>query len=187
MATAGEAIYRTDVFASQNEQRITTTTDWADVFARRERREAGMPLLEPHWLTVRLMVDGGPVELSYMSFGDGLPAWADPVLESLAERWGTRQGWDSYHAKPTNRQLVVRLLNVLSELMRDDSRPPQITPLADGGVQAEWHDGRQDLEIVVRADEEPTYYYFDHDTGAEEEKDLESSYARVQDLIGELS
>ena len=38
-----------------------------------------------------------------------------------------------------------------------------------------------------RIHEEPTYYYFDHDTGAEEEKDLESSYAGVQDLIGELS
>lgn len=114
---------------------------------------------------------------------NSLPQWAYSALHSLAERWGAQPGWDSYHATPTNPQLVVKLLNLLSGLMQDDSLPPQITPLADGGVQAEWQHHGVHLEVVVPADEEPTYYYFNHRTNTEEEANLDANYARVQDLI----
>jgi hypothetical protein len=132
-------------------------------------------------------VDGEPIEFTYMSFDVGLPNWATPVLQSLAERWGAHAGWDSYQAKPTDRQLVVKLLNILSDLMQEGSATPHITPLADGGVQAEWHHQGKDLEIVVPADDDPTYYYFDHATNEEEEGDLDPNYAHVQDLIGRVS
>ena len=64
MASTAQPIYRTDVFACQNQRLITTSgsTQRADVFARRERRAAGIALPEPHRLTVRLSIDGDPVE-----------------------------------------------------------------------------------------------------------------------------
>ena len=71
--------------------------------------------------------------------------------------------------------------------MQQNYRPPQITPLADGGAQAEWHSAGQDLEIVVAANEEPVYYYFNQASGIEEEAAIELHYAHVQDLIGHLS
>jgi hypothetical protein len=160
-----------------------------EFFSRRERRVAALTLPEQRRITIALSIEGAPepIALTYTTPDPGLPQWAASVLQSLSIRWGARQGWDGYHAEPTNPQLVVKLLNILSDLMQQDYRPPQITPLADGGAQAEWHAGRQDLEIVVRADEEPAYYYFHQDSALEEEGDIEPKYAYVQDLIGRLS
>lgn len=189
MASAATSLDRTDVFAAQNQRMVTdaTTIQWADVFSRRERREMGIAIPIPRRLTVRLPIEGGPIEFTYMSFAAGLPQWASPVLQSISERWGAKPGWDSYRALPTNPQLVAKLLNILSDLMRGDFSPPQITPLADGGVQAEWHHGGQDLEIVVPALDDATYYYFNRETNEEEEAALNPNYARAQDLIGRLS
>jgi len=164
-----------------------TTTQWADVFSRRDRRETTISMPTLRRLTVRLSIEGGPIDFTYSSFDAGLPRWASPVLQSLSERWGARPGWDSYQAAPTNPQFVVKLLNILSDLMQENSLPPQITPLADGGAQAEWHQQAQDLEIVVPAVEDPTYYYFNRTTKEEEEAALDPNYAHVQDLIGHLS
>jgi hypothetical protein len=136
---------------------------------------------------VRLPIDGEFITFVYTTLDAGMPRWAGPVLQSLTERWGAQPGWDSYQAKPTNPQLVVKLLNILSGLMQDDSPPPQIIPLADGGVQAEWHNHGQDLEIVVPAEEEATYYYFNQLTNSEEENYVGSDYAHVQELVVRLS
>ena len=116
-------------------------------------------------------------------FGTLLPSWTPQVFQSLAARWGEKEGWDSYNAKPTDLQHVVKLLNYLTEVMLDDSAPPLITPLCDGGVQAEWHGNNANLEIVVPADEASTYYYYDAGTGDEEDAPLDPSIARVCDLI----
>jgi hypothetical protein len=182
------AFNRTDVFASQDRQEFANSASKqsADVFARRERGATTIEIPEPRRLPVRFSVDGEPIEFTYTSFGVGLPRWATPVLQSLAERWGAHAGWDSYQAKPTDRQLVVKLLNILSDLMRGEFQAPLITPLGDGGVQAEWHNQGIDLEIVVSAEDNPTFYYFNRVTKEEAEGDLEPNYARVQDLIGRV-
>ena len=191
MATLSQPIYRTDVFARQNQRIVTTSGSMqqADVFARRERRVAAITAPEQHRFTVALSIEGvsEPVELTYTTFERGLPEWAGPVLQSLSRRWGARPGWDGYRAEPTNSQLVVKLLNILSDLMQRNYGPPQITPLADGGAQAEWHSAGEDLEIVVRADEGPAYYYYNQASGVEEEANIEVNYAHVQDLIGRFS
>jgi hypothetical protein len=191
MATLPQPVYRTDVFAHQNLKVVTTSGAMqpTDFFSRRERRVAAITLPEQRRFTIALSIEGAsePVEFTYTTSDRGLPPWASAVLQSLSLRWGVRQGWDGYHAEPTNPQLAVKLLNILSDLMQQDFRPPQVTPLADGGAQAEWHSVGQDLEIVVRADEEPAYYYFNQTSGMEEEGDIEPKYAHVQDLIGRLS
>ena len=189
MATRAQAIYRTDVFAPQDQLVVTTSGSMqrADVFASRDRRAAVITLPVSQRLTVQLSVDGDPVAFTYTSVDNRLPHWAGPVLQSLSDRWGATVGCDSYGAQPTNPQLVAKLLNILSELMQPTYLPPQITPLADGGVQAEWHVLGRDLELVVAADGHPTYYYFDPGAGAEEEAEIDPNYARVQALIGDLS
>jgi hypothetical protein len=187
MASTADALYQTAVFGQKQVMVASSaSTEQADVFARRERNATLTTLPEPRRLIVRLAVDGKSIEFTYTTLGGGLPPWADPVLKSLSERWGARPGWDSYQARPTNQRLVVKLLNLLFDLLGDDSSSPQITPLADGGVQAEWHSRGQDLEIVVSADEEPSYYYFNGPMETEEEGDL-SNYAHIQDLITRLS
>jgi hypothetical protein len=161
----------------------------AEAFAPRERRVAAITVPESRRFSIGLSIEGvsGPIELTYTTSGRGLPPWVDAVLQSISLRWGVRKDWDGYRAEPTNPRLVVKLLNILSGLMQQNSSPPQITPLADGGAQAEWHCGKNDLEIVVPADEEPAYYYFNRASGEEEEDEIELRYAHVQDLIENLS
>lgn len=186
MSAVAEQRYNTSACTSQIRHLGTTaaTNQHADVFARDERQSTAFSLAERRPISIvvhpRL---GDPVVLTYLDFGTGLPAWADSVLHSLSERWGVKPGWDSYDAKATNREYVVRLLNYLSEVMQDTSTPPIITPLSDGGVQAEWHRQNKDLEIVVPADHPARYYYYSAATGEEEEEDLDSNHAHVQDLI----
>jgi hypothetical protein len=67
--------------------------------------------------------------------------------------------------------------------MRDSSLAPQITPLADGGVQSEWHRRHRDLEIIVYADGAPTYYFFDDVTKEQEDAAFAQHEVRIRDLI----
>lgn len=160
------------------------TTQHSDVFARRQRIPPAVSLPEPKCINVYLPIGDQTVPLTYLDYGAGLPSWVLPVLSSLVVRWGLQPGWDSYDSKPTNRQHVVRLLNHLSELLIDSSTPPVITPLSNGGVQAEWHRNNQDLEIVVPAGEPERYYYYNATTRAEEEEELGPQHlAHVRDLI----
>jgi len=183
------ALCGTDVFALQDFYPLTdpAATQWTDVLARRLRQASEISTPKPRRLEVILSIDAQPIRFAYTSFNGGLPGWAAPVLESLAERWGVQAGWDSYQAKPTNPQIVAKLLNIFSDLMREGSAVPTITPLADGGIQAEWHNHGRDLEIVVSVDACPTYYYYNHLTTSEEEGPLEPNYSHVQDLIEEVS
>ncbi len=175
--------------ARQNQRVIITPSSMqgAEIFARRERRAAAITVPESRRFTIRLSIDGDSVESTYAAFDRNLPGWASPVLHSLAERWGARPGWDSYGAQPTNPDLVVKLLNILFDLMQQHYLPPQVTPLTDGGVQAEWHCRGRDLELVVTAGEQPTYYYGDPSAGVEEEAEINPNYAHVQALMGQFS
>src|SRR5260370_41939881 len=106
MASTADALYRTEVFAHQNQQAISSsaTTQWADVFARRERRATRVSIPEPRRRTVRLSIDSEPIEITYTTFGAGLPKWPGPVLQSLSARWGTRPAGHIYRATPTHPQ-----------------------------------------------------------------------------------
>ena len=181
MASAVEAIYGTDVFGQQDAIARSSTSQGADVLARPDRSATELRAI-PMPYPVRITVAGKVFHFTYTALDARLPRWAESVFDSLASNWGVHQGWDSYKAIPTDPSIVARLLNILSAVMEDGSRAPQLTPLADGGIQAEWH-GLTDLEIVVPSNESPTYYFFDRATSAEEEGNLLDNYNRVRVLI----
>ena len=158
-----------------------TTTEHTDGLARRQLHTA---FVQPPELkcSVSFRIGSQTVKLTY--YGTKLPPWAEPTLRSLSERWGIGQGWDSYDAKPTEPQLAARLLNCLSGVMNDNSVAPVVTPLSDGGLQAEWHRNNQDIEIVVPANEPVRYYYCNSATQREEEEELnQERVAHVRALI----
>lgn len=188
MAGMADAVYRTEVFAVGEQRPITSPTgrQRADVFARRERRQTAATTPRLHRIALQMSIGDDAIELVYSSPDRNLPAWADAALQSLSERWGVQPGWDSYSAVPTSRQAVIKLLNVLSGILDNESPGPLMTPLADGGIQAEWHLAEQDVEIVMPAADEATYYYFNRQTGEEREADLTSNWEQVQNLVKRL-
>jgi hypothetical protein len=194
MATAHTDI-SAPVFGPQNEQvlSIQERRQSSEVFAR-ERTSTAASDRGIHGVKVLILIGSESIELMY--WGPSLPAWAEPVLRSLPERWGRGLAWDSYGAVPTRLHLVIRLLNALSAVLPDDLAElpqrdqgsirvttPQITALSDGGVQAEWHGFGGDLEIVVADGEAPSYYFFSHATNEEEDNALEGNEPRVRELI----
>jgi hypothetical protein len=161
------------------------TTPHADVFARRERQ----PIVfssERQQNTVHILFGERRGTVTYPDRGTKPPPWVVPVLRSLVERWGVKSGWDSYDAKPTDTRHAARLLWYLFSLMDDNSAPPIMTPLSDGGVQATWHRNDKDLEVVVSADEKPTFYFHNGVTNNQEEEELEPNLAHVRVLIQEF-
>ena len=179
--TPGGAVFFTP-YLGLPDVSATTTPPYSDVFARRER-ESTASYRQPKTKTVYIEYQNRSGVVTYPDSATEPPRWLIPVIRSLLERRGVNPGWDSYDAKPTDAGHAARLLAYLFELMRDDSRPPIITPLWDGGVQATWHRNGKDLEIVVLADEPPTYYFRDEVADVEEEEQLEPNRSRVQALI----
>ncbi len=70
--------------------------------------------------------------------------------------------------------------------MPENAPPPSIVPLTDGGLQVEWHLNGRDLEIVIAADEPPTFCYWRPDGNAEDGLVL-TAYERLRSIIQELS
>lgn len=184
MASVADATCGVGEFGQWKAVPIASPSPRADVLAQLDRLVVPDLYPTPSPRKFRIFVGDTPIDFPYTTGNSGLPSWAEPVFRSLASNWGAQQGWDSYKAKPTDPNLVVRLLNILSAAMADNSRPPQMTPLADGGMQAEWHEKASDLEIVVPSNELPRYYFFDHVTSDEEEDTLNAS--RVRELIRKL-
>ena len=158
-----------------------------DVFARRElnastldRPAARRPIAE-----VELEIGVETIRFSYLGEGR-LPDWIEPVFESISQRWGIGNGWDGHSAKPTSPACVGELLNCLELVMKSEGMPPTMTPLADGGMQAEWHKNGKSLEIVVSSDDAPEYYLFDPATGREEEGCFAGAEALVEEFLETL-
>lgn len=83
-----------------------------------------------------------------------LPRWQSEALARLAELEGLSPNWDGYGGRPVTRRHANRAMTFLGRIMRDDLPPPEIVPLADGGVQLEWHlpHGRR-LDFISDDDE----------------------------------
>ena len=111
-----------------------------------------------------------------------VPEWVRPTVNELIRIMQLPPNWDSYGAQPVQSVLVGRAVEILSRVMEENSPPPSIVPLNDGGLQMEWHLRGQDVEIVVCTDEPPTYYYHS-DTGSAEEGLPSAAYARLRSII----
>lgn len=158
----------------------------ADAFGRHERIPSTLTAGRAIPLTtIEFKVGQRTIRYSYLG-GHRLPEWVKPVFEYLVSRWGVEAGWDGYRAVPTNSGLVAELLNCLQVAMPDHAKEPIVTPLADGGVQAEWHSGDTSLEIVVQADEPPRFYFCDSATASDREGPFDSSVETIRSLIAKF-
>lgn len=75
------------------------------------------------------------------------PGWIEPVVQKLGELLQLPRNWSSYRSEPVRAEIATALLQLLLEVMADETPPPAVVPTASGGLQAEWHRGGYDLEI----------------------------------------
>lgn len=93
-------------------------------------------------------------------------------------------GWDSYGASKVSLECVLGAANWFGRLSSHrEASAPSAVPLADGGVQLEWHAGGRSLEVVFRPVAEPTFYYYDQQSGEEVEGVLRPEAGACEETI----
>ncbi len=81
-----------------------------------------------------------------------LPWWFDEYLGvELNRLFALPPRWDDLSADEITVEAVKNLVAVLVRIAGEGSPAPQLFPLLDGGIQAEWHVGGNDIEVEVNA------------------------------------
>jgi hypothetical protein len=84
-----------------------------------------------------------------------------------------KKGWDGHSASPVNRDALEFAAQVIAAFMQPRVPAPAIVPLADGGVQIEWHRRGWDLEISVLGPN--NIYVYAYELASQSEHELEVS------------
>lgn len=115
----------------------------------------------------------------------GLPQWHAEALAALARLEGLVPGWDGYAGLPVSRLHANRVLRFLGRFMEDGLPMPEIVPLADGGVQLEWHLATRRVDFI--SDEENLSPVVMVDQAGQGVADLPSDSYSAEDLRALLS
>jgi hypothetical protein len=114
-------------------------------------------------------------------------AWFNTTVAGVFRALALRRGWDTYNARPVAYASVQDALSFLAQTIEPTTAPPAVVPLADGGVQMEWHQGGLDVEIAFSPNEEPEMYVADHETGTEWDLNpLSPQFDEVRPLLTRL-
>ena len=118
--------------------------------------------------------------------------WLATYMESqINELLTLGPGWDGYHANPITLDAVGSVVAVAAHFSTELAVPPMVFPLADGGIQIEWHAGRESVEIEVDA-EGDTHLLVTDETGAitvnaELPSDDRAGFAAARQAVERLS
>ena len=99
----------------------------------------------------------------------GFP-WARPTIEKILELPWNQDDWQEGATAPGTKA-VSHLLVALSTTMLPESPVPDIAPMWDGGICAEWHRNGVDLELYVASDGNITWSFEDQRNGEEQEEE----------------
>lgn len=116
-----------------------------------------------------------------------LPPWLPTVLQRLAVLLRLPEGWNSYRARRVSPKAVAAVLRTLPRIAGPTAPAPAVVPLADGGVQVEWHQGGIDLELAFAADGRISLSYVDSHTGVEWDEDHLTDLAPVRETLAALT
>lgn len=72
-------------------------------------------------------------------------------MEQLGRVLNLPEGWDSYGAKKIDLACVASAIDILLQVMHDETPPPAVVPTSCGGLQLEWHALGMDLELEIRS------------------------------------
>jgi len=81
-----------------------------------------------------------------------IQGWPSGQASELARRFqaiaALADDWDAEGAQPVTATAVSSALGLAQQALRASFPLPEIFPLADGGVQLEWHAGPVELEVA---------------------------------------
>ncbi len=117
---------------------------------------------------------------------NSLPSWVEPTISAYSGIQSLNDNWDSYGGKKISHDIIRLSLSILAQIMESASPAPSVVPLADGGLQLEWHRKQQDLEIVFPVDESAKFYYTNKARRSEDEGSIDE-IVRLAQLVKEIA
>jgi hypothetical protein len=103
------------------------------------------------------------------------PPWQNEVVRLLQ----LPNGWDSYNGRPLRHDTGMFTLQLLNSVLLPSTSAPYIVPVADGGVQAEWHQNQLDIELYVSAPYACELTVIDHLQNTTETVPLTTNFDRL--------
>lgn len=114
-----------------------------------------------------------------ISFDPAPPRWFLPLLDKICALGNLPPNWDSYGAKPIDREAAIAAVEIILRAMESGDPHPAIVPTNRGGILLEWHEGGVDLEVDIRS---PHSLHLSFDDGTSEHTIEDAG----MDAIGEM-
>lgn len=112
--------------------------------------------------------------------------WLRAAIRRVEDLTALAPGWDGYGAKAIDAGVALQVVSFLLDHAYRTLPEPAIVPLADGGLQIEWHHNGVDLEIAF-SDDEAAVFLEDHQTGLTEERPVDEASAVFSNVMGRLT
>jgi hypothetical protein len=126
-------------------------------------------------------VEWADVDHPYFYFD---PDFRQFCLDKLAGLAALTAGWDCEGAPAIDRGILAAAKRMVEALPSHIAVRPMIVPLASGGLQFEWHNGRQTLELEFESPDQVHFLMWDPANGVEDEDVVASSdMPRLTDMI----
>jgi len=106
--------------------------------------------------------------------------WVSRTIVKLNQLSQLQANWDSYGAKPIDRNAVLMALSLIGAIHSPHVPEPTIVPLPSGGLQFEWHTLQKDLEVSISPNGQTSVYF--EQTG----RAPTISEGNISDLLGEI-
>jgi hypothetical protein len=90
--------------------------------------------------------------------------WYGEALDRISGLTALAVGWNGYDAREVKADMAIDAARFLAKVAFPGIAAPSITPLAEGGLQVEWHRGGLDIEVAF-SDDEPGVYIVDREGG----------------------
>jgi hypothetical protein len=107
------------------------------------------------------------------------PSWQNDIVHTLCRLLELPNGWDSYNGRPLRHDTGMFTLQLLNSVLLASTPAPYIVPIADGGVQAEWHQNQLDIELYVSAPYACELTVIDHMQNTTETVPLTTNFDRL--------
>lgn len=113
-------------------------------------------------------------------------SWQDEMVGALCRFVELPVGWDGYQGKPLRHDTGMFALQLMNGMMGPHIPSPYLIPVADGGIQIEWHQNKFDIELYIAAPYECELVVNDHVSNETKVFELTSDFRPLKEALRQL-